>query len=1217
MNRFSHAVEEPQVYVNNMNSRIPTTIIPDSAPTGEYAEKKVVSRRGNRQGPTFVDDSAYMKSTQHGYTTGDNGAGYYSSAGMGREAALHDVTGNQNRKGENGETTKVVLSNGDELHTNLQAAYNRIMRRLQRELNYEKYNQVPLVTEFGIVPPEPDEEERRHNFRIQDNNPMGEKISMPFLDSRTTSFSESRSITPHLRSNNGITVPLASSPRLSLHSLLPAINDQGRRYEGKRNMTSFRVEPCKKDEVGDVEYSLAQQPCPETLRLVIQHLTQTVVKKMELAMRNSLRDVFRFAFDCKTLFDRLLKEIPSYSAFQGNAELLNPAKKKTGNERYSAAMQMHELYQELRKAPVVLPRGDYARDVATGSIVAVLTDAGSAVTTGGEEKSNGSSAVLGGNSGHPGHASGRTQLENSSMKDTGVGSDIRRRESSLHSALSQTQALASPLFTPSPDPGSVDTGVSNFTTEDKIEDFQGFKPRGMGRGTEVDLPPGYGKSARIYATSAEELKPSGKGSGHYSETTTTPAFGSDGNYTSRGVPVSENVSVDAGGYHSSDGTGLAGHKGDSNTGRVGMGFPTTTAAGKATGMAGTPGLVRNAPFRRKNYSETHRQAYEGMMISVGTLTDEYSANIVSKEEYDKLFQHVQQLEVQIAEARSETNTAMEHLLQERNHTGVRARIIQYLRETIFRECNVLRSRLALAEQKEHYHHHPQHLPTRGGSFLHVPPASSPSFVSANPQNSVTGMNRTGGPFNDHSGASVYRRKLSTNSKSAIGNPNTSRVGGPSDLRGGASGGGDPLVNDYTPIPTNEIGKVQSLLDLALLAVETESVLTEGQWKSSLERNPSNFRNPKREMEEMTAVHEERERKLKERIAAMKTHYNRTIVEKDQEIARLRKLNDLQYVQKTIMASVQELKQSLLRMKNNISDLLTAFRLMLFGSLHTLGNKATLMDQEVDNYFSLKSAYSSLLDLVKSAHSLFMPMLTSEYSHGYHPWPTKIRNTVDPLGHVVQTHSGSAEVLRLREPLAHFSDLYIAIHKFSMSTLIVPDPSRPTWGRQLSQICSAMVLSPLATIDLIYTIRIRYDKEVQFRKSIARLNFQILWKAHLQRVFTERCVSALVEGEMDPHTTVMPITRTVNRLAEDRAYKARERSGLQKERMDNAKELYAFWRDRQIDIYEGDAIPKTQNRVAILSSVQSYGPGLLAGGPMHIMKGGRRSSFSQRTASLAF
>lgn len=1234
MSRFSRVVVEPKVYVNNMNSRTPAALIPESAPSAEFSENRRPTRRGTRPGTTFLDNSNYSKSHNAGYSSGTgSGVEYYSYSGENRDAAAYDFANNANRlKEEEEAASKIVLSNGDELHANLQGAYNRIMRRLQRELNYEKFNQVPLATEFEINIAEQEEEERRHNGRNQDNNPVGKDVSMASLDSRGTSISESKSIPPTLRSVNPGSVPSSSTPRLSLHSPLPLLADQGRRHEGKRNMTSFRVEPCKRDEVEDVEYSLAQQPCPETLRLVIQHLTQTVVKKMELSMRSSLRDVFRFSFDCKTLFDRLLKDIPSYSAFQGNAELLSGSKRKSGHSRHSTAMQMHELYQELRKAPVVLPRAEYARDSATGSVIAVLKDgSGGGTTTSSstavDESSTGNSSGFGGNSVHHAPSSSRPQRESSSVKEIGGTTERKIRNSSLHSTLSQTQALPSSLVSSSADPGSLEAGCSSFPPENRNDELLGMGSRGPR--ADLELPPGYGKSARLVGVTAEDSKSAGKGvSGYYGESIPR-SFESESSFMPRGIGMQEKAFMEAGSYHAADNTaGNPGNKGEGIASPQ-VSMQCTAAPGKNTGLGMLQGILRHAPQRRKDYSETNRQAYEVMMTSVGTLTEEYSGNIVTKEEYDKLFQNVQQLEVQIAEAKNETNSALEQLLKEKNHTQVRARIIQYLRETIFRECNVLRSRLALAEQKEHYHHYQQQQQqaattpssARGGSLIHAPLLPSSSFASTTQQNSSSLNGRVGGAISDHATSSSYRRKVSINPKTSMANLHASRMGGGHpDMRGGGNGvGGEGLPHDSFALPTCEIGKVQSLLDLALLAVETESVLTEDQWKLGRERNATHFRNPKREIEELNAVHEERQRILKERIVAMKTNYNRTIVEKDQEISRLKRMNDLQFVQTTMLTSVQELKQSLLRMKNNVSDLLVGFRIMLFGSLHTLANKATLMDKEVDNYFSVKSAYSGLLDLVKAAHSLFMPMLTTEYAHGYHPWPTKIRNTIDPLGHVLQTHSGPYDVLRLREPLSYFSELYIAIHKFVTSMLVVPESSRPSWGKQLSQICSAMVLSPLATIDLIYTIRIRYDKEVQLRKTIARLNFQILWKAHLQRVLTERCVSALVEGEMDPHTTMMPIARSVNRLAEDRAHKARERSSLQKERMDNAKELYAFWRDRQIDIYEGDAVPKTQNRVAILSSVQGYGIGPVSAAPlpMHAMKGGRRASLPGRTISLPF
>lgn len=1209
-------VDEPQVYVNNMNSCVPTTIIPDSVPSAEFS-RNAVSNEKNSGRTTFRSDSNYEKPSRFSTITGESGFNRYSSLASGKEIMVNEFVKRTNRDEEEKVSNRIILSNGEELHNNLQDAYSRIMRRLQRELNYEKIHQVPLATEFGIAIPESEEEKAGlRSDKNQVSRVVGKKATTAFLpDNKEANLSEdSRPISGFSRSkgirNSSV---ISSLPNSSSQSLL---RNQTHGYEGKRNMTSFREEECKKEEVGDVEYSLSQQPCPETLRLVIQQLTKTVLKKMELAMRGSLRDVFTYSFDCKTLFGRLLKEIPSYLAFQGDAETLDSTKMKSAPSRGSTALQMQELYQELRKAPVVLPRGDYAREATTGAVVAVLKDGSGRTSI--EGSSVGNSSSVGANDLKRKYSSSYLKYGNTASHEIITGTESVRQGLSYRSTFSQTQALPTPLLTSTADVATMDGG-SHSTFIDGEGDRQWRSNNSYESEADVELPSGYGKSARIYGSSMKVLHSATKSAGSHNETSVR-STGQEGNCSNWSKVMQEKHPFNLGGHYSTSDVGHMDSKGDVILAGAEM-VQNSPSGVKGRSVGPILGAMRNVPIRQMDFSQSGRLAYEAMMTSVGTLTEEYSENIVSKEEHDKLFQRVQLLEVQIAEAKRETNDALNSLLEEKNQTQVRARILKYLRETIFRECNVLRSRLALAEQKEHYYQlyqqqqQQQQSLVRPGSFIHASPTCSPSFSSSALQNGPSPSTRLAPAHSDHSAVSSFRRKISTTPRLNTANTTVSRVGGFSEARVAGSGIGDTAAHEAFHLSNSEIGKVQSLVDLAFLAVETESVLTEEQWKSGIGRHASNFRNPKQEMDDMVALHEERQRLLKERLIAVKIFHNHAIKEKDQEIARLRQLNDLQHGRKTMMASVQELKQTLQWMKNGVYEQLSAFRSVLLSSFHTLGNKVAMLSKELNNYSTLKCNHSALLDLVKSAHSLFMPMLTTEYAHGYHPWPTKIRNTLDPLAHILQTHCGPTEVFHLREPLARFSEMYIAIHKFSTSTLIIPDPSRPTSGKQLTQICSAMVLSPLATIDLIYTIRIRYDKEVQLRKNIARLNFQILMKAHLQRILTERCVGALIEGEMDPHTTVMPIARRVNHLAEARSQRSCERSALQKERIDNAKELYGFWRDRQIDIYEGDAIPKTQNRVGILSSAQSYSVGLIGTYEIPGVMESRRTSVSLKRTSL--
>eukprot|EP00796_Vickermania_ingenoplastis_P004286 gene4286-3102_t len=1013
MSRYGGAGGESKVYVNNMNTRYPAVDIP-----GRVSKLKNMKSLRPRNPDMDLDDLSPERA--------------------------EDVPVSFDAH------SRIALSNGDELHQNLEAAYERIMKRLQREVNYEEISRVPLATQYGI--------QWEGNGGGRPSQLGG---SLTGLDGEVEGSS-------------------GGSGADKAVSNLAAISRLAREAAEKPSITSFRVERVKKEE----------QPCPDTLRLVIQHVAQTLLTKLELAVRGSLRDTLRFIFESKALLDRLLKEIPTYNTFQGNAETLPMTQKG------AQSTHMHEMFQQFRKLPVVIPHGQFAREAASGAVVPVLN-------------------VVQGSGG-----------------TTSLGATLSQSGAEMGAEMSP-KAEALPPVAPAP---STVRPLTPISTRSMVGQYTEMA-KGIMKGGEseigeddIPLPPGYAKSARVNPEIALEM-----GTPHGGPTTLKPFLSE--------APQPAVASIFQSPAKTEQSRPPTGEDRDKN---VAPNLNVSTSLSK-TGVHRTPG---RGGTRRAEFSLCSQKAYRARLTDAATLTEENTTNIVRREDYDTLYRYCRELEVQVAEARREMNDALEKLIVEKDHTNVRTRVIKYIRETIFRECNVLRSQLQMAELKEHQLQ--QRLASANTAAVHS--------ARSGPVERTTSFSVAGG-----------RQRLATKSSR-----------GPVEDSSGSD------LPENTRMRASEVTRVQSLLDLAMMAVESEAVLSPEDWNAEVVPDVSTLRHPKREMDEVVAFFEHQQRVLKERIIAIKVNHSHIIAAKDDEIARLRKLADIQYVRETLVGAVQDLRQELRKTKNSIYEALNTFRIAMMGSLTTLENRSVLVDQQLQEYKALKSSQMASMDLIRSASALFLPMLTDEYARGYHPWPAKLRNTIDPLSQVVLSKHGSQEVIRLREPLIHFSDMYIAIHKYVTSQLVVPDVTRPTTGRHLSQVCSAMVLSPLTTIDMVYNIRLRYDKELQLKKQIAIINSQILWKAHLQRVKTERCISALLEGNMDPHTTTLPVSRTVNQLAEGRGLLSKERSALQKERLDNAKELYRLWKDRQIDIFEGYAPPITQNRVALLNNAQVSG-----------------------------
>ena len=125
----------------------------------------------------------------------------------------------------------------------------------------------------------------------------------------------------------------------------------------------------------DEEKNFGLFPCPATLRAVVEYVLSTVTEKLTLSHVGSLKDCMRYTFECRSLLDKLLKEIPSYHHFAEH----NPQTFGGGGGGGVSSARVQELYQEFRRIPVVLPQAKYAQSKETGQF---LPEIGVGKTTG-------------------------------------------------------------------------------------------------------------------------------------------------------------------------------------------------------------------------------------------------------------------------------------------------------------------------------------------------------------------------------------------------------------------------------------------------------------------------------------------------------------------------------------------------------------------------------------------------------------------------------------------------------------------------------------------------------------------------------------------------------------------------------------------------------------------------------------------------------------------
>ncbi|CCW66807.1 unnamed protein product [Phytomonas sp. Hart1] len=323
------------------------------------------------------------------------------------------------------------------------------------------------------------------------------------------------------------------------------------------------------------------------------------------------------------------------------------------------------------------------------------------------------------------------------------------------------------------------------------------------------------------------------------------------------------------------------------------------------------------------------------------------------------------------------------------------------------------------------------------------------------------------------------------------------------------------------------------------------------------------------MKQLRAEFDGRFRQLKASFLSERMLQNYESAQKDAEIARLRGLIDLRVVQQTLEGRVRDLHADLQHHRHGVAAALAGFQKTLTATVASILGFTKLLTQTRQDSEALEHSLEAMRHLVESGYALFHPMLTEEYKRGYHPWPLRLRNTQDPFSHVIKTQHGPSEVVQLREPIQTLNSLYLAIHRFVMGQIGAPDLNRPAYGRPLHALCSGIALSWSTSVNLLLDIRQRYQNELEYRRQMARINLKIMWNVYLQNVYSERSIKAIVDGNMNPYTTTLPVARRVNQFAAQRGVLAQERNAICKERMENARYVYRMWREKNIDLQSID------------------------------------------------
>ncbi|CAC9465825.1 conserved hypothetical protein [Leishmania infantum JPCM5] len=1162
-----------RVYVNNMNTLQATTSLPERTPYSLF--ERNTEAPGSSTANYVGSRLAPISSPRSGRGP-DGAAGELQQSRPAQRAFAGSGSAVEQRRG-----AEPLTANGEAVHANLQDVYSRIMRRLQRQMNYAEVSRASLAEQYGVdlqMAYEEDQQElkaadtapqrtTKHRCRTSPSRPPASTSSSPIhpvpceSEANTVSRPSPRLFTGCHVSTNTTKVPEYDSPGppgetpisaraggRSSSRLIQFKVDVSSRTSGAvggiaapaaMDMSDASGAAAPAAEESRLERDIAAQPCPLPLRLVIQHVLDTLQKKMSLAEGGSLKDCIVFSFESRALLDRLLKEIPLYSQYSVSQD--------TAAVAGAAQQDMALVYQKLRQKPVLLPRAGYVEDPVTGAI---------------------HGQILGG---------GAVQSESVRASAVAAPTAAVSLPAIVNASRSFNPGGAAPL-------GALTVGTG-----------------AMSGG--VQLPSGYGKSSRLNDATLQSGAAAGYGDRQHQHQLLRD--------------------------HMKGGSGAGGGSSASISDAVSAQNSVTAMMESAVASVAPPPVFEAA----------HRAT---RLVSVGTVTEENNLTTVPKADYAALQQRMEALEVQLADAQMHRSALADQLCEELQYTEKKKRVLQYLRETLVRECTMLRSQLRLASGRVQLLQQQQHSPPQPLRGVMVSSGANDAH-SEGPNASVFGATTrmykqlgasTVSPMTLSLSADVHgqqhrrysqrpltlRMSFSESIGSVYGGTSGCGRGRLATMQRHTSGGCTSLgaslsaappgvsvsatgISSFTVVGScvatgvtadgqqpNDLEAVQSLLDLVLLAVEEDAVLPSHTLQmvrsghADVEAVKNAFsKDEKRQLDELRNKYDERQYAVKKSMIMRTAEHNYLIAEQKHEVQRLQALTDTTRVRAILQQHVSDLRTELQQMRMYITEQIHFFKTVIQNTAQSLLRRSVLADKTLSENLILTNVVSASREMVESAGALFMPMLTKEYCCGYHPWPLKLRNTTDPLAHIIHLRYGAGEVIRLRDSLNVFAQLYGALHRYILRQIVLPDSTRPSAGKPLQHLCAALALNPMSHTEVVFAVRHAYDTEMQLCKRLARYNLRLMWNAYLQRVYTNRSVAALAEACLNPRLAALPVAGRINVLAKERAALLQERVKVQRERAENAKSTYRLWQEKEIDIMEGYPTPQTQrNRLALLT-----------------------------------
>lgn len=577
----------------------------------------------------------------------------------------------------------------------------------------------------------------------------------------------------------------------------------------------------------------------------------------------------------------------------------------------------------------------------------------------------------------------------------------------------------------------------------------------------------------------------------------------------------------------------------------------------------------------------------------GVQTDESNLTIILREQYVSLGKHCADVEMELENKKGEIKELRDQVAKVTTQLEHKAKVVQYLRNTLFKETCVLRQQLAAAQQKQLLMQQQHQLISQqifaqvqnvgsGGQHGAVAQLSSsgnpppiPNFNAALVQDDTVDMTSV---------SSVIDLAMLGVEKNRVLNRTAAEVYRISAASGGLISS-NPAALTSAPPASSGTAAVDAPLLLPNIEVQQQKLREELQMRTF---------------------------KWKRELAAMRSKFAIVVSEKNKQIRSIQLASDVKNLRSILLSQVSSIRQDYGALRKLVRDQLSSMRNTLLSGLAEAEYSIKMISDAMDASSQQELTAAAQRELIVSCRDLFVPMMTLDYAIGSHVWLSKHRAT-DPLLHAMQMKFAPDLISTVAEELEMMHYTYQQLQKFVLRSFAIPQIAHPTTGPMLIKTIQMLIADVSCSGDLLMQLRSCLQIEYELTRKLAKINFKIKVTTWKQQTAQDCAIRALKEMGIDDKQAVAgPTHKVINRLAMQTTTLQAVKADTQRQRMSNAKEVHRIWRESTLDPFRGRRPIKI--REPVLHSI-SAGP--LASGPQKRQRTRPSPSISSPSSTVGF